>query len=120
MKTMRYRIRLISLLLCLAILGAALWNLRSLWQPAMEGSLLPAPASSPEMTAVPVGVSPSPGVTAVPVGAAPSPGSTAVPAGVSPAPGITPVPVGPSSSPEPSPSVSPAASPDPVFNTFGL
>ena len=107
MKTMRYRIRLISLLLCLAILGAALWNLRSLWQPAVEGSLLPAPASSPEMTAVPVG-------------AAPSPGSTAVPAGVSPAPGITPVPVGPSSSPEPSPSVSPAASPDPVFNTFGL
>ena len=107
MKTMRYRIRLISLLLCLAILGAALWNLRSLWQPAVEGSLLPAPASSPEMTAVPVG-------------AAPSPASTAVPAGVSPAPGITPVPVGPSSSPEPSSSVSPAASPDPVFNTFGL
>ena len=93
MKTMRYRIRIITLVLICALLAAALWTARSAWFPdgfSPETPAESAPSVSPEASSE----SASP--------AAPDPWAEPV------------------SVPETGSPAETTSTPDPLFNTFGL
>ena len=91
MKTIRYRIRIITLVLICALLAVVLWTAKSAWFPDIIGP------ENPEETAQPV------------FSEAPS----ASPADPDPW-------ADPSPAAEATPPAEETAAPDPLFNTFGL
>lgn len=90
MKTMRYRIRVIALVLVCALLAVVLWTARAAWFP--DGSEPDEPAES--VSALP------PDPWAEPVPSPPDPASASPESAASPA--------------------VETPSPEPLFNTFGL
>ncbi len=95
MKTMRYRIRLVTLVLVSALLAVLLWCVRSAWLPA-AGSSDPA---EPSVAPSDLFAADAADFTPVPKGSAPPDTSEL---------------------PEESPSPGPSSAPDPLFDTFGL
>ena len=64
MKTMRYRIRLITLVLVAALLASLLWCIRTLWIPAVSDTEQETPSEVPAESVLPASAAP----TAVPKG----------------------------------------------------
>lgn len=76
MKTMRYRIRLITLVLVAALLASLLLCIRTVWIPAASDTEPAVPSEVPAESALPADVEP----TAVPKGAGtPEPAATKEP-----------------------------------------